>query len=317
MNLKFIQGLMALLLTVAASTNGWAASNIKCGFSTGAVYLYTPTYASGGSNTSLISIQVDCLRTGKSNNAEIVTVNVNVGNGGSGVTQNIASPVAPAIGNLQYDFYATVGVPCTNAVEVSGIVPLSITVPGGDGLTTSVSIGLNACVPPPAASAGGHYGDTVALTIQNVVAPNGGATVSTGIAARSISVDIFVPERCVLTMPTGALSVNYTALTSGLVTGFKPFKVICGGTLSAATIRLTDATGNNPLTNGVVAGLNYTLGLNTAGNSGGGATLGVTPGGLSTNYQINASFVGGQAGSCFNSATCTQSNNTHYVTVTW
>lgn len=324
MNFKFIKTGLAFLLTTFASVNCWAASgDIACGITQGTSLSFTidPYVFNGTANYVGKNIPITCLRTGNNlSNVESATVLVQFSNGGSPLgIQNQAS----GAGLINYDFYTTAANPCagetnnaTNPVSVIVNFPKNATTVTTGSIASPANATVYACVPPPAPAANGPYSDSATASVLSVTPSNNSSTGTVNARNASLTVNIRIPERCALTMPSGALSVNYTALTSGLVTGFKTFSVICGSTLTAATMTLTDNLGNT-LINGVAAGLNYTLGLNTVGNSGGGATLGVTPGGLSTTYRINASFAAGQAGSCFNSATCTQSNNTHYVTVTW
>ena len=85
---------------------------------------------------------------------------------------------------------------------------------------------------------------------------------------------------------------------------------------------LTNVSGA-ALTSGTIAGLDYTLALNTSANTIGGApTLAVTAGGLATTYRINGSMAANQVGACGGLATtgstCTQTiSGVHYLTITW
>jgi Spore Coat Protein U domain len=324
MKLKFNQRLLALLWVTLASANCWAASTVTCGIPVGTNVAFTinPYVVGGTANYVGKKIPISCTRSGNGNNAETMTVTVNIGNGASGATQNTAA----GSGTINYDFYTTPGNPCTNESHGStNPITASIVVPGGSGTTSGETATIYACVPPPAASASGTYSDlnvVVSIPPLGVASSNNGTTVGQTTTTGVLAVSIFIPERCVVSMPIGDLSVNYTAFSGTAVTGSKTYKVTCGSTLSPS-MALVDGS-NQPLTSGVAAGLNYTLGLNTsANNSGGSQTLSVAPGGLETEYRINANIAAGQPGSCASPAmqsgsTCTQTiSNTHWMTVSW
>ena len=71
--------------------------------------------------------------------------------------------------------------------------------------------------------------------------------------------------------------------------------------------------------NGVLAGLNYTLGLSSMSTAGtvGAATLAATGTGSGQTYYIHGNMASGQAGACASTACTTGVSNTHTLTVTY
>lgn len=326
MRIKFKQVLMALLLTTLGSAYAGPHGTITCNIGSTSV-LYTTTYVTGGANSTALSVPIRCDQTNATaNSTDSVTVTVNIGNSNSApsTTQNTAKQAN--VPSINYDFYTGSG--CTPETHGATNPPAAVTVTmsGRNGFGTGNAL-IYGCVPVPLPSAMGTYTDTVTTTIPvgGVVTGSGTPDVAIGASPNGvISVSITIPERCNITMPTGALVFTYTSFTTSASQASKTFSVTCGAGLTSPvpTMALTDVFGN-PLTSGTAAGLAYTLALNTLGNSTGGAsTLAVTSGGSAITYRINGNMVAGQVGSCgapaTSGATCTQTiSGVHYLTVTW
>ncbi len=334
MNFKFKQWLVVSLLTAVVSANSWAAPGpgpqglVTCSISS-PVIQYTTSYVFGGANATSLSVPISCVQTlYTSANATAVLVTVNIGNSDSapGTTQNTATQIN--VPSILYDFYTSSG--CTAITETHGAVnpPLAVTITidktTRTGSGTAVFWG---CVPAPSSLASGLYTDTASATIPpgGVVSSTGSPDVAIGTSSASISVRITIPERCVITMPAGALSFSYTSFAGTDSTPNKTFQVQCGIGLTSPvpTMALTDVNGI-ALTSGTAAGLSYTLALSASSTTGGTSTLSVKqPGGGDVTYNINGNMVAGQAGSCAapaiqSGSTCTQTiTGVHYVTVSW
>ena len=149
----------------------------------------------------------------------------------------------------------------------------------------------------------GTYTDTVTMTFATGKAQ--GQSVFTG---GSIPVAIVAPSTCVNTAAPADLAFNYTAFSATPVLTSTSFGVRCTNSL-IYTISL-DAI------DGVVAGLNYTLGLNTVG-TGGGNPLVIVGTGVPQTLFINGSMPAGQAGACNTSAAPCAAAQVRTLTVTY
>jgi len=149
----------------------------------------------------------------------------------------------------------------------------------------------------------GIYTDTVGVRFTNTRVR--GPSVFT---AGSVPVVIASPATCVNTAPPANLAFNYTGFSATPVLTNTSFGVRCTNSL-VYTIAL-DATDD------VVAGLNYTLGLNTVG-IGGGNPLVIVGTGVPQTFFINGSMPAGQAGACNTSATPCSAAQIRTLTVTY
>jgi spore coat protein U-like protein len=145
------------------------------------------------------------------------------------------------------------------------------------------------CIPALQAAAApvGNYTDTVTMTLAN---PGGGGgrnrvTFTNG----TFPVTIIAPASCTLTTPPGNVAFTYTAFSPTPIAASTSFALTCSNLLPF-TMALDASVG-------VVAGLNYTLALNTL-NTGGGNPLASTGNGLAKTFFINGSMAAGQAGAC-------------------
>lgn len=321
MNFNFKHWAMALLFVTVGSANCWAQGQgtVTCNVVAGSVTHGPQTYVFGGANALSVSVPVTCTHAGATaNNGNTVKVTVDIGNSNNAPTTIQNTATRSGFPTINYDFYTNSGcgteIHTTPATVNIILTKNQVNVPGN---ATAVL-----CIPVPVAFASGAYSDTVTTKVSSVALVSGGATLVAGTGTGAISVNIFIPERCAITMSTGALVFNYTSFSTIASQPSKTYSVTCGSSLSP-TMALTDVNGA-ALTSGTAAGLAYTLALNTMANSTGGTpTLAVASGGAATNYRINGNMVAGQAGSCAApavqaGATCTQTiTGVHYLTVTW
>jgi spore coat protein U-like protein len=149
------------------------------------------------------------------------------------------------------------------------------------------------CIPAGQAAAApvGNYTDTVTLTIARPGGGGGRITFTNG----TFPVTIVAPASCTLTTPPGAVAFTYAAFSKTAALSSSTYGVTCSSLLPY-TMTL-DATV------GVVAGLNYTLALNTTG-TGGVNPLTSTGTGAAQSFFINGTMAAGQAGTCA-AKTCT------------
>jgi len=138
----------------------------------------------------------------------------------------------------------------------------------------------------------GTYTDTVAMTFSLGTAQ--GPRVFTG---GTFPVSIVAPATCNITTPPSNIAFTYTAFSPAPVLANSSFGVKC--TTSLAYTMALDATVD------VIAGLNYTLALNTA-STGGASPLASIGTGVAQSFFINGTMAAGQAATCA-TATCTGS----------
>jgi spore coat protein U-like protein len=136
----------------------------------------------------------------------------------------------------------------------------------------------------------GTYTDTVTMTFSLAKATGPSAFIG-----GTIPVNIIAPASCNISTPPSNINFSYTAFSATPVLGNTTYGVTCTQTL-AYSMSL-DATVD------VVAGLNYSLALNTSG-SGGVNPLTSTGTGVEQSFFINGTMAAGQAATCA-TATCT------------
>ncbi|HEY0665770.1 MAG TPA: spore coat protein U domain-containing protein [Gallionella sp.] len=136
----------------------------------------------------------------------------------------------------------------------------------------------------------GTYNDTVTMTFALAKAP--GASTFTG---SSFPVTLIAPASCSMTTPPSNIAFAYTAFSPAAVLANSTYSITCTNSL-AYTMSL-DATVD------VLAGLNYSLALNTTGSGGMNPLISVGTG-VAQTFFINGTMAAGQAGSCATAA-CT------------
>lgn len=306
MKLRFIHWTLAVLLTVLG-TNAWANKTVTCTATnvTYTVTSYSPNTV-GSTNTQL-TFDVNCVRdNGATPGANNVTYSVAASNGQNpSGTQNRAILGADL---LNYDFYVTnTGGTCSNEWNPT-LNAFTRTYDSSAGVTDKATYTFYGCIPAGQTSViDGLHQDTVVITITG--SANSALTFAAPVNGAA-AVNITVPKECALTTPPGTVDFGaYTALTGGAKTPNTPFITRCTNQ-GTYTMSLDNV-------NGVVAGLNYTLGLNTVSGSTGTATLASTgTGGVQTFY-INGNMAGGQAGDCTGGACTGPKTNSHTLTITY
>jgi spore coat protein U-like protein len=314
---------MAFLLSLGA-INAWAA-NINCSMTTPSLSP-TPSYSPFAVATvgtfaiaQAVTFSVSCTRD--YNGGSSLTYKVSATNGGNqGGTPSTNRAIYAGTTNyyVPYDLY--VDSSCSTvwkatATYISGSVAWS-----GNNPVSTVAAASNhtfyVCIPVGSVTAVAGvatYLDSVTLSINNVVPPTGKTEADT---PATLSVAITVPKECALTANPGAVNFGtYASLTGGAKTANTSFVSRCTNagiytTAGAYTMALDNV-------NGVVAGLNYTLGLSTTAGSTGSATLAATGTGASQTFYINGNMPGGQAGSCAGTACTTGASASHTLTVTY
>ena len=164
----------------------------------------------------------------------------------------------------------------------------------GSGATASQSIPFHATVPPTSAQtrplATGVYPDTQMLSLyQSTLSASDALRNSKSVGTTPFTVQVTVPENCVLSSPPGNLAFAYTSFQAVSATASTSFAVTCATNVSYALS--LDAT------TGTLAGLAYTLALSTLSQVGTGVPQSAT---------ISGMIAAGQSGVC-SSASCTAS----------
>lgn len=286
MKFKSLFCLMAGLLTAFASVNSWAGT-VLC---TPGIFTYQATYSptATADNVTPVSVVVNCLRNTTGTDGT-VTLNLAFNNGAqpSG-TQNIAKIGALT---LNYEFYKEAT--CTTKLE--DLVTLSSTpaaVIAASGISTPVTFNFFACVPKlqTATAPSSNYADTIQLTVTGV-SSSPSVTYSSGSPSTTSSVTITAPPSCIISTGPGTVAFgSYSSLGAAAV-GSTSFATNCANTLPY-TMSLDN-------TFGVVAGLNYSLGLTAnIGATTGTPTLSSTGTGVAQTFYIKGNMAAGQAGSC-------------------
>lgn len=140
----------------------------------------------------------------------------------------------------------------------------------------------------------GIYIDTVTMSFAVGTATGSGNDIfSPGI----FPVSIIAPASCTFTTPPSNIEFTYAA--------FSPSDVLANSTFGLRCSTFLPYTMTLDATVDVVAGLNYSLALNTTGSGGTNPLTSLGTGSAQTFY-INGRIAAGQAGSC-TGATCTES----------
>lgn len=292
MKQKYTIGLTLLLLLTFARV---AQAAIFCsvtspGFSTAYVTANTAT------NITATSFTVTCTRDnagGRRNRNGAVSYQVTAGNGLNALgTQNRAAKGAARL-NYSVSTVAT----CATAWKGATRLP-TVAANFNMAINTTVTnvYTFYGCIPALQAAAApvGNYTDTVTMTIAR---PRGGGGGRGGVTFTNgtFPVTIIAPASCTLTTPPASVAFTYTA--------FRPTPAVANSSFALTCSNLLPFTMALDATVGVVAGLNYTLALNTL-NTGGVNPLTSVGNGLAQTFFINGTMAAGQAGACA-SAACT------------
>lgn len=316
MKMKFVTWLAASLWLLLSSVSSWAANTVTCTVGTVGQYNtatyspYSPYSGNSGVQTAsgALTFVVNCSRdNGGQTRSVTYTATTDNGLNESG-TQNIAKN---GTSSLNYDFYKGNGNPCSPEWQGPTVANVFTNTFDMDPSTNSATFTHTFYGCTLAASQTsvivGDYTDTVTITLSGT----GTATQLTFVPVNATSaVKITVAKEFSLTTPPGAIDFGtYTAFTGTAKTQNTSF-VAKGTNQGTYTMALDNV-------NGVVGGLNYTLGLNTVSGSTGTATLASTGTGSGQTFFINGNMPGGQAGSCAGTACTTGASATHTLTVTY
>lgn len=321
MKSKFLQLIAVAFLFSLASISALAA-NINCSMTTPSLSP-TPSYSPFAAATvgtfaiaQAVTFSVSCTRD--YNGGSSLTYKVSATNGnnqGGAPSTNRAIYAGGTNYYVPYDLY--IDSTCSTVWEAPATyISGSLSWSGNTATATSSPHTFYVCIPVGSTSsvAGvATYLDNVTVNINNVVPPFGKTEAAT---PATLSVAITVPKECALTTSPGILDFGtYAAITGGAKTANTSFMPRCTNagiyTVAGAYSMALDNV------NGVVAGLNYTLGLNTVAGSTGTASLSATGTGAAQTFYINGNMVAGQAGSCTGGACTGAVTNTHTLTITY
>ena len=304
MKLKSISWLVAGLLTSLVSVNTWAAGggSVVCtpgnfSYSTG----YSPTAAVD--TVTALSFDVTCVRNTTGTDGT-VTYAVAFNNGIHALAlQNRAQNVL----FLNYEFYKDAA--CT--VKLEGASTISVTTGVvASGTTTVTPNAFYACIPKlqTATAPSIAYTDTVALSITGT-SSSPSVNFAPG-ADGAGSVNIIAPVTCSISTAPGTVAFgSYTSLGSAAL-GSTSFGANCSNTLPY-TMSLDNAFG-------VVAGLNYSVGLAaSSGATTGTPSLTSTGTGIEQIFYIKGNMASGQAGSCAGGGCGSLQTDTRTLTITY
>lgn len=238
-------------------------------------------------NNSTTSVQtfftVSCTRTSVTDPAS-VTYDIAVNNGTNPNGVNNRASLGGA--TLRYDVFTN------SACSTAWKNPRSITDSmswsnGATGTLTKQTTYWGCMVTSQTAPSTGTYTDSIAMTM----------TYGTNTLFGTIPVSIYAPALCTVVSRPGSINLAYTAF---------------GGQASQSTSFGLNCTGGMPytiatdVTEGVLSGLRYTLGLNGSSATGTGAVQ---------TYSVTATIPAGQAGACATS-NCT-ATRTHTLTISY
>ena len=159
------------------------------------------------------------------------------------------------------------------------------------------------CIPPGqlALPPEGVYTDAITM----IFTPSK-ATGASSFIGGTIPVSIVAPASCNFTTTPANIVFSYTSFNPVAVMANSTFGMRCSNSL-AYSIALDSTTG-------VIAGLSYSLTLNTVG-SGGSSPLASIGNGVPQSFFVNGTIAAGQAGACA-SATCS-GTQTRTLTITY
>lgn len=292
MRLKSIQlnsfiwpGIIALLTSANCTQAAVFCSLSSPGFSSG----YVPANATA--NITSTTFSVTCSRDNAAGPASLnVKYQVAADNGINMLgTQNRA-----ALAGSFLNYHVATDGACASPWKGAALLPVAqAVVPLAKNTTVTNTYTYFGCIPPGqlVIPPEGTYTDTVTMTF------SGGLPGSATFTGGTFPVSIIAPATCNLTTPPSNVNFTYAALSPSAVLASSTFGITC--TTSLAYTMTLDATID------VVAGLNYTLALNTVGTGGVNPLASVGTGTAQT-FFINGTMAAGQAGTCA-TATCTGS----------
>ena len=259
---------LALAVLLAVASLG-ARAAITCTFSsTGWATAYVPSTAA--TNITQSSITVTCQRNAAGDGTTVnFTIASNNGAHAAG-QQNRAQ--LNAANRINYEDYQDST--CSTLWAAAAASRISGSITGLSGFTPmTTNVPFWGCVPGSQTGlAAGTYTDTVTMTLRY-----GGATNPTA----TFLVTIVQPASCSISTAPGTVAFTYSAFQAAASNASATYGVTCTSLLPY-TMAL-DAT------TAVISGLQYTLGLSSAGGTGTG---------LEQTYTINGTMPANQAGTC-------------------
>jgi spore coat protein U-like protein len=277
--------IIKLVVVAAWLSFGYGAAQAATGCSIGSVVgMNIPSYVEGVAATpQLMSVTVNCTRD--SHPADPSTVNYTL-TFDTGLNSNRAK--ATVSGTNHYITYSKgTASSCTPALTTS---PGTFTWSGKTktGLNTA-TVSFYGCVGAQSGMAAATYTDSIGLVLTDDL---GSAPV-----IGSVPVSITMDSKCTVSTPPGTMTFNYTA--------FRPTALVVPVGFGVTCTNTTPYTFALDVSNGVAAGLAYSLALSAPGGTGNGSEQ---------TYNVTGTMAAGQAGDC--SATCT-GTSTHNITVSY
>jgi hypothetical protein len=291
MNFRHLLFWLALLFTSAA-----AQASISCTSIASNPNTISTNYVNGSTAALQSSFTVTCNRSSTTDPTSL-SYSVTATNGlqPNGANNNALLVSGGTSYTLRYDVYLPAG--CGGGQwkgngTINGTVSWSSTSVTGTSTDTQT---YWFCINTTQTLTGsGFYTDTVGLT----ATWSSAAPVQSGTVSGSIGVSVFAPASCTVTQPAN-LSMTYPAFSTLPVSSSSTFYATCSNLM-------TYSLAVSP-TSGTLAGVNYTVGVDTPTSTGtGGAQM----------HSVTATAVPGQAGTC-PTATCTPAAVTHTLTVTY
>jgi spore coat protein U-like protein len=213
-----------------------------------------------------------------------VNYDVSADNGNQPTGPNNRAKLGAAL--LRYDVFVDAG--CTTQWKGARKISDTITwAASATGTITKQTSYWGCIVTAQTATSSGDYVDSVGLTLKY-----NGINIS-----GSVPVNIYAPANCTVSTPAGNINLTYAAF-GPQTSGSTSFAVTC--TNSMPYTIATDAT------EGVLAGVRYTLTLSGTSSNGTGAPQ---------PYTVTATIPAGQAGTC-PAGSCT-ATRTHTLTITY
>ncbi len=294
MKTKFTQRLfLVLLLTVA---HGVQAA-ITCTISTpGFSAAYVPSTAA--MNITQTSFTMRCQRN-LAGDPTTITYGVRNDNGLNETGFQNRARFA-GVNYINYDVFANSG--CSIVWRNNAANDIVDTITGLTGfLPISKITNYWGCIPgSQIGKPAGTYVDTLTLSARQ--GTGGGPVIASG----SGLISIVTPATCTISSPPGNVAFGTYTAFGPIVNANTTFAANCTSLLPYSMA--LDATG------GVVAGLNYSLALNTSG-TGGINPLTSTGTGVAQSFFINGSMPAGQAGTCA-TGSC-PGTQAHTLTITY
>ena len=271
-----------LVLTAMQLAASLAQAAITCSISSGGFSAaYVPSTAA--MNITQSSFTMTCQRNA-GGDATTISYGVRNDNGINRTGSQNRARLGATANYLLYELFADAG--CSVVWRNNPANDILDTIPVLTGFApSSKTTNYWGCIPGSQTGLpAGTFTDTVTMTARFGLAGTGAV-----LATSSFPVSIVTPATCTISTAPGAVNFGtYTALGAA-VNANTTFGATCTSLLPYSMA--LDAV------NGVVVGLNYSLGLSTT-NMGGTSPLNSTGNGLAQSYFINGRMAAGQAGTC-------------------